>query len=127
VVATHNHHLELIDLVSGVAKPFGEGLLMGAWSPDGRWLAALESDGRGRTILMDAHDYARRRIVGSSDLEWSPDSRYLLGWKEHDLCGPDFGTLQMIDIETGRATAIESSKCKVNQSTIGWLSADIAT
>jgi hypothetical protein len=125
-VATHNHRLEVIDLVHGTTKSFGDGLLMGAWSPDGKWLAALENGGQGRTILMDASNFVRRRILGTSDIEWSPDSRYLLGWKKHDLCGSDFGTLQMMDIENGKMTTIKSSRCRVSQATIGWLSTEIA-
>lgn len=125
-VATHNHRLELIDLVHGTTKPFGDGLLMATWSPDGKWVAALENGGRERTVLMDASNFVRRRILGTSDLEWSPDSRYLLGWKKHDLCGPDLGTLQMIDIENGKVTAINSSRCRVNQATTGWLSTESA-
>lgn len=125
-VATHNHRLELIDLVDATTKSLGDKLLMATWSPDGKWLAALENGGRERTILMDASNFIRRRILETSDLKWSPDSRYLLGWKKHDLCGPDFGTLQMIDIESGRTTTIKSSTCKVNQNSIGWLSSELA-
>jgi hypothetical protein len=126
-VATHNHRLELIDLVHGTIKSVEDGLLMASWSPDGKWLAALENGGRGRTILMDASNFERRRFLETSDVKWSPDSRYLLGWKKLDFCGPDFGTLQMVNIENGKIITIKSSRCRVNQTTTGWLSTEIVT
>jgi WD40 repeat protein len=123
--ALHNYRLELIDLTNGKTKPVGEGMELGAWSPDGKWLAVSESGGQQRTILLDAETFARRRILGSSDLEWSPDSRYLIGWKRHDLCGWFRGTLQAIDINSGKRLTIKSSRCKVDQATTGWVSRDI--
>jgi len=125
-VATQNGRVELIDIIHGTIQPLGEEFFMGAWSPDGKWLAALEKGERGRTVLMDANNFARRRILGPSELIWSPDSRYLLGMKQHDQCGPYQGTVEMINVETGERGTIKSSKCQINQASIGWVSRDIS-
>lgn len=125
-VATHNSRVELIDIVHSTVEPLGDELFMAAWSPDGKWLAAVEKGEHGRTILMDAKSLARRRILGPSELSWSPDSHYLLGMKQHNRCGPYYGTLEAIDVETGGRVTFISSECKVNQATIGWVSSDIS-
>jgi len=125
-VATQYGHLELIDVARGTAEPLDARFFLAAWSPDGRWLAAVERGENGRTILMDAKDLTPRRVLGNSELDWSPDSRYLLGMKRHDWCGSYSGTLEAIDIETGKRKTIESSKCQVNQATTGWVSAEIS-
>jgi hypothetical protein len=125
-VATHNSRVEVIDIVHGTAEPLGDELFTAAWSPDGKWLAAVEKGEHGRTILMDARNLKRRRILGPSELDWSPDSRYLLGMKQHDRCGPYYGTLQAIDIESGERITIKSSECRVNQATTGWVSSEIS-
>jgi hypothetical protein len=126
-VATHNGRVELIDIVHGTVEPLGDELFMAAWSPDGKWLAAVEKGEHGRTILMEAKSLARRRILGPSELAWSPDSHYLLGMKQHGRCGPYYGTLEAIDVETGGRTTIKSSECQVNQTTTGWVSSEILT
>lgn len=124
-VATHNGRVELIDVTSGAAKPLGDQFFIAAWSPDGKWLAALEKGEHGRTILFDATTMTRRRVLGNSEMDWSPDSRYLLGTKEHDRCGPYSSTLQTINIDTGERTTITSSECQVNKATTGWVSRDV--
>ena len=75
---------------------------------------------------MDAKNLARRRILGHSELNWSPDSLYLLGMKQYDRCGPYYGTLEAINVQTGERTTIKSSECQVNQATTGWVSSDIS-
>jgi WD40 repeat protein len=124
-VATHSGRLELIDIVHVTAEPLGDELFMAAWSPNGKWLAVLEKGEQGRTILLDAKTLTRVRILGNSVLDWSPDSRYLLGLKQ-DRCGPYYGTLEAINVETGARTTIQSSQCQINQATTGWVSRDIA-
>ena len=121
-VATHNGRVELIDIVHGSAEPLSGELFMAAWSPDGKWLAAVEKGEEGRTILMDAKTLTRQWTFGTSELDWSPDSRYLLGLKP---CDQYSGTLEAIDVESGERMAIESSKCQVNQATTGWVRNDI--
>lgn len=122
-VATHNGRVELIDIARGTTKPLGDEFFIAAWSPDGKWLAAVEQGEKGRTILMDARDLKRKRILGTSELDWSPDSQYLLGLKS---CDEYYGTLEAINIETGERTTIKSSECQVNQATTGWVISDIA-
>jgi WD40 repeat protein len=124
-IATHNGRVELIDILHNTTKPFDDRYFIAAWSPDGKWLAAVEEGEYGRTILFDATTLKQQRILGNSELDWSPDSRFLLGVKKRDRCGPYYGTLEAIDIVTGNRTTIESSKCQVNQATTGWVRSDI--
>jgi WD40 repeat protein len=121
--ASHNGRLEVIDLVQSQVELLDARFYIGSWSPDGKWLAALEDRENGRTILMDAATLQRRRMLGPSELDWSPDSRYLLGVKS---CDADYGTLEVIDVETGNRIAVESSKCQINQPTTGWVTRDLA-
>jgi hypothetical protein len=124
-VAFHDGRLQLVDINAATAEPLPHNLLMATWSPDGKWLAALENGELSRTILMDAKDLTRRRILVPSELDWSPDSHYLLGMRHDPRCGPYFGTLEVIDVETNERTAIASSDCQVNRATTGWVSTDI--
>jgi WD40 repeat protein len=123
--ALGNHHLELIDLVHGKVTVLPDDLTIGAWSPDGKWLAAVGSKSD-KTILLDARTLIRRRAIGSTDLRWSPDSRYLLARKGGLACGPEIGTLEIVDIESGKRTEIKSSRCQIDTSTTGWVSSGIA-
>jgi hypothetical protein len=123
-VAFRHKRLELIDLLKGNVILLDTGFEQGAWSPDGKWLAVNDRK-KVRTILLGANTMTPGRSFAWTHLKWSPDSRYLLGAAAHDLCGPYFGTLQAIDIETGKTTRISSSECKINSVTTGWVSADI--
>jgi len=116
-VAIHNDRLVLIDLIHHTMELIGDKFFMGAWSPDGKWLAAVELGENGRTILMDARDLTRRRVLAHTELGWSPDSRYLLGLKH---CDEYHGTLEAINIQTGKRISIDSSRCQVNQPNTGW-------
>ncbi len=124
-VATHEGQLKLIDVVKGTVENLGDAFFLATWSPDGRWLAVLENGEHGRAILLDATTMIRKRVLGNSNLDWSPDSRYLLGMKERAGCGPYNGTLQTINVETGERTTIKSSECQVNRATTGWVSRDV--
>jgi hypothetical protein len=121
-VGTHEGRLELIDIRSGSTEPLGGELFMAAWSPNGKWLAAVEKGQRGRTILMDAKTLNRQRTLGPSELDWSPDSRYILAVEP---CGPHSGTLDAMSVETGERTVIESSRCSVNRAATGWVRSDL--
>jgi len=126
-VAVHNrnsHSLQLIDIARGQTKSLGTGFLRASWSPDGQWIAALEDGGRERTILFDAQTLARVKILGTSEVQWSPDSRYLLAVSGSG-CSNGSGTVQTLDIHSGVKATIESSKCQVYQTTTGWVSSDI--
>jgi Tol biopolymer transport system component len=123
--AMRERALEVIDLRNGSIRTLSEDLQEGAWSPDGRWLAAIDWK-KGRTVLMDATTLVPRRILRESNADWSPDSRYLLGVKKFDLCGPYSGTFEATNIETSKAVTIKSSHCKVNRATSGSVSSKIA-
>jgi len=100
------------------------------WSPDGRWIAVLTTVSDKLEIeLMRASDLSVQRKLGggSPRLQWSPDSRYLL-LVVGGLCGLGtgyFGTLQMLDIETGQRRSITSSKCRVNVMSTGWVNDEV--
>lgn len=99
------------------------------WSPDGRWIAALSYSDKPEIELIRVSDFAVEQKFdgGSARLQWSPDSRYLLVVGS-GLCGIGtgyFGTLQMLDVQTGQRMPISSSKCKVNFMTTGWVSDDV--
>lgn len=121
-ISIRKHRLEVIDLAAPSARPIGEGYIKAAWSPDGKWIAALENGAGWRTKLLDTSEFKIRKILGTTEVAWSPDSRYLLAVKP---CGPDYGTIETVDIETGKQRTIPSSKCKVNQTTTGWVSSSI--
>jgi hypothetical protein len=122
-VASHHGSVELIDLIHSTVAPLGHEFFIAAWSPDGKLLAAREKGEKGRTILMEATSLKRLRILGPSELDWSPDSRFLLGSKP---CNAHYATLEAIDVETGGRTAIKSSECQIYQSTTGWVRNDIS-
>lgn len=128
--ALRNHHLELIDLLTGKIEPFEGGIQLGAWSPDGKWFAASSPTIPLPTIiLMDAKTLSRRRSLGVAEPRWSPDSRYLLNKKFRFQCGlaafSGVGTLEMVNVETGQRIEIESSRCLIDRNTIGWVSSEI--
>jgi len=101
------------------------------WSPDGKWIAAIEWN-RKRLILLDGNDPSHRRDVGSTlEAAWSPDSRYLLVWTLHFLrCGIGIdveppASFEVLEVATGKRSLIRSSQCQLIQGPIGWVSSDI--
>ena len=124
LVAYRRGGLELIDMADGTIRSIGEQYIAGAWSPDGRWLAALEGEGQNRTILLDAKSLAKIRVLGTSNVEWSPDSRFLLG-SRGGHCIPELASLVAIDIQSGKESVISSSSCKVDVNTTGWVSSAV--
>ncbi len=130
----HDLHLELIDVVRGTTKPLGGEYSEGLWSPDGKWIAALGSRNRNLS-LIDAHDFSRRRSLGSTTAfrpAWSPDSRYLLLVKYRIFrCGffldiEPPGTLETLDIKSGKRSTVQTSECQVDNGPIGWVSGETA-
>ena len=122
--AYHNHRVEIIDLTNGATRLLEAGIEAAAWSPDGRWLAVNKG---ATTILLDSSTLKQRRVLGATLLKWSPDSRYLLNRKSQLMCGlSEAGTLEIVDVQTGRRTEVGSSKCLVDRDTLGWLSAAVA-
>jgi len=100
------------------------------WSPDGKWIAALNAANPAEIELFSASDLSVRRSLGhleAGSLRWSPDSRYLLAWVA-GWCGLGtgyLGTLQILDIETGERLPIKSSTCRVDVNTTGWVSDEV--
>jgi WD40 repeat protein len=126
VVAIRKRRLELIDLTQATVRVLGDGFAKAAWSPDGKWIAALEYRAeQWRTVLMDTSNFVVRRTLPNSDVEWSPDSRYLLGQQEDSPCEYNFGTLEAIDVENGRRINVDSSRCRANEATTAWVSSRI--
>jgi WD40-like Beta Propeller Repeat len=118
----------VVPIASGL--PVGSVLWKGSWSPDGKWIAALQIDPaseqarirRNRTIRIDAHDFSQRRDMGGegdASVTWSPDSRYLL-YNE----GP---ILLTMDIESGKRVIVKGSKGANGGPNIGWVSLDVLT
>lgn len=118
--AVRKNALEVIDLNSGTVNVLTHGVLDAALSPDGRLIAALESADTTRVLLTDVAHWSRLRQIDASGVTWSPDSKYLLGFSETGCHGYS-GTLEITDVATGKRQPIQNSKCKVNQSTIGWI------
>ena len=126
-VAVHSrriHSLDLIDIARRQVRSLGTGFAKASWSPDGRWIAALEEGGKWRTVLFDAQTLARVKMLGTSEAQWSPDSHYLLAVSGR-WCFNESGTVQTLDIHSGVKTTVGSSKCQVYQTTTGWVSSDI--
>jgi WD40 repeat protein len=121
-VAVRKGRLELVDLAVGTTKSLGDGFDAAAWSPDGLWVAALEYRGRYRTVLLDTSSFERRRELPNSNVVWSPDSRYLLAGRTTAGCNPEWGTIAMMDVGSGKLTTIQSSHCKVRDGRLGWVS-----
>jgi len=128
--------IQVIDLAGGGAKNLSREFAKGpwseyaSWSPDGKWIAVLESGRRGRVILLDATDLSRRRTLagGSHGMPpvWSPDSKYILRGQIELRCGISFDvdppyTLEVLDIESGTHTKIRSSRCRMERGETGWL------
>jgi len=121
--------LELIDLVTATAKPLAEGFWNPAWSPDGRWIAAVKGGpDRGYIYLIDPAGRAQpRRLSGRTTLKpvWSPDSQFLLMSSHSLLCGISVDvdppeTLRVLDISRDKVSTITGSRCLINGGPVGW-------
>ena len=126
----HNYRLDLIDLAHGTTKSLGD-LSRPTWSPDGRWVAAIEWN-RKRLKLLDASDFSHRRDWGSTiETAWSPDSKYLLVWKSHFLkCGFALdveppASFEIVEVASGKRSLVASSQCQLVSGSIGWMASDI--
>jgi WD40 repeat protein len=124
-IALRDHHLFMIDLKEGKTASLPDGLILGAWSPDGRWLASIRS-GSDETILMDATTLKAKKVIEATDLVWSPDSCYLLATTRHLSCGPEAGTLAMVDVNSGKRLEIRSSNCQIDRNTLGWVGSGVS-
>lgn len=120
IVAYRKPRLEIIEIEKGTVQPIAGYYIAGAWSPDGKWLAVLEGEGAHRTILLDSTSLKQVRVLGESNVLWSPDSRMLLGARTRG-CFPYWSSLVAIDVATGRESVFSASRCKVNLNTFGWV------
>jgi Tol biopolymer transport system component len=120
------NRLSIVDLDTGIVHPIGEGLRAPAWSPNGRWIAAIRGSSNARSVvLIDTGNMQRWRSLGrtnDSQAQWSPDSKCLLIAKPETLrCGPDLWSLEMVDVETGTRRDVRSARCRIFQNSAGWL------
>lgn len=124
-VAVRHNRLELVDVTRQSARPVAEGIAKAGWSPDGDWIAAL--DLRGRTELLDTRDFKVRRTMAGSEVQWSPDSRYLLRVRPcfFPIASNGVGTIEALEVATGKSVQIQSSKCAVDNHSTGWVSANV--
>ena len=120
-VAIRHDQLELIDLAKGTTRTIGDGFLKASWSPDGSRIAALKS--HGETLVMNAGDFKKIRTLPESEVVWSPDSRYLLRVKRcfFPIASNGVGTVEALDATTAKSVSIESSRCKVDMTGVGWV------
>lgn len=122
-VAVRQDRLELIDVIRGTRQTLAHGVVKAAWSPDGRWIAALNV--RGETQLIRTNDYKVGRTLAGSEVQWSPDSRYLIRVRPCSVpvASNGVGTIEALDITTGKSVEIGSSKCAIDNHSTGWVSA----
>jgi hypothetical protein len=121
-VAVHERHLELIDFAKKSVVSLGDGYSEASWSPDGRWIAALEW-AKQRTVLLDGREFSGRAVLGDSEVRWSPESRFLL--RVRPCRFSDSGTIEALEIASGKTVVVKSSNCEVYQPTTGWVSRSI--
>src|ERR1035438_10436035 len=79
--ASHSCAIHRIDLSTGKVNtlPGSEGLMTARWSPDGRYVSAMQPE-RHELLLFDVRSAKWRKLANSmtgADLSWSPDSRFL--------------------------------------------------
>ncbi len=130
-VAIHRRSLELIDIASGVVQKLGDGFMKVAWSPDGKWIAAAKySVLQANIVLFDGKTFTARKTLASSivlRVLWSPDSRFLLARRSVAGCGPDAFTYETFEVQSGKGSLVQSSRCKVwNANDVGWVDQAIA-
>jgi WD40 repeat protein len=121
-VAVREHRLEVFDTETKAVRSLGDGFDLVGWSPDGRWIAALEASGH-HTILFDDVTFDRRRTLPETQAVWSPDSRSLTVYSGHWWCFGDLGTLGLLDIASGKRIAIQSSTCQISGFVFGFVNA----
>ncbi len=127
-----NRRLATLDLANGKVTPLGSELSTGSYSPDGKWIAAIElhNPRPPTTILIDRQDLSRRRDLGGTDdaeVVWSPDSRLLLHAAYRPACPSQNAlALETLDIQTGKRLTLKNSICNTGSSrAIGWVDSKI--
>lgn len=127
-----NRSLALLDLAKGSIIKIGGQLSKGSFSPDGKWIAAIQINNPNppRTILIDRSELTKRRDLGESEdseVVWSPDSKFLLHAVYRPACPSQNPlALETLDVETGKRSLIKDSICNSGSSRqIGWIRSDI--
>ena len=128
-VALHNKRLELLDFVNKTSQPIGGAdFVLGAWAPDGKWIAAIDKSKQSELFLLDPNDLSRRRHLGTSGgVYWSPDSRYLFSLKQQLRCILGFGylfSMETIEASTGKRAVVAGSQCEIQGGSFGWVDTD---
>jgi Tol biopolymer transport system component len=104
---THSCAIHRIDLSTGKVQtlPGSEGLFTARWSPDGRYVSALDSE-RHQLFLFDVATQKWRKLADSengTDLNWSADSIYLYA----DIPGADARILRIRVADGHQETAAD--------------------
>lgn len=103
-----------------------------SWSPNGQWLVETAFSSAMDMALLDPTTYSVVRTLGSAGQVpplWSPDSSHLVLWRSSFSCGISAGytgSLDIIEVKSGRAKTIGSSECQVGAGNVLWV-ADSAT
>lgn len=120
-VAVRRDRLELIDLKGGTSRIVTDATAKAAWSPDGRWIAAVTT--HRQTDLISTSDFMKKRTLAESEGQWSPDSKYLLRIKNclFPIATNGVGTVQALNIDTGKSVTVQSSHCAVDFNSTGWV------
>ncbi len=133
VLISANRSLALLDLAKGSITKIEGQLSGGSFSPDGRWIAALQlgdPKAPSKTVLIDRTNLASRRDLGGIDdaeVVWSPDSRFLLHAVYRPACPSQNPlALETVEVQTGKRSLIKDSICNSGSSRqIGWIRSDI--
>lgn len=133
VLISANRSLALLDLAQGSITKIEGQLSGGSFSPDGKWIAALQlGDPKAplKTVLIDRTNLASRRDLGGVDdaeVVWSLDSRFLLHAVYRPACPSQNPlALETLEVQTGNRSLIKESICNSGSSRqIGWIRSDI--
>jgi hypothetical protein len=127
-----NRNLALLDLAKGSITKIEGQLSKGSFSPDGKWIAAIQINNPNppKLILIDRSDLAKRRDLGASEdneAVWSPDSKFLLHAVYRPACPSQNPlALETLEVQTGTRSVIKESICNSGSSRqIGWIRSDI--
>jgi hypothetical protein len=127
-----DHRLELVDLDRATITTVASGFDSAFWSPDGRWVAAVEyGPAWALTTLLEAKGFtADRSFTTSTWVAWSPDSRLLLTFQNSAVCALDYtgikAELATVDVESGKVTRVSPECLDIPASRLGWVRASIA-
>ena len=128
-----NRRLALLDLAQGSITKIEGQLSSGSFSPDGKWIAALQlgdPKAPSKTVLIDRTNLASRRDLGGvedAEVVWSPDSKFLLHTVYRPACPSQNPlALETLEVQTGNRSLIKDSICNSGSSRqIGWIRSDI--